>query len=162
MVARTIGRREHYAQEHIQRAGAKTYFPEFHDVFTNKVKPLFPGYIFVRARGDGLWYWLRSTLGVLCLIMRDGVPELMRDEVVKILKSSEDRRGLVSVKALSLLPGTRVNVVGGSMVGYTGTFMGMTKHERCLVMFSLLGAERNVSIPVAYLRRDHSTGEVPA
>jgi len=86
----------------------------------------------------------------------------MRDKIIKELKSSEDRRGLVNVKSLSLLPGTRVRVVGGSMTGSIGTFMEMSKHERCAVMFSLLGADRSVSIPVAYLRREHSAGEEQA
>jgi CRISPR/Cas system-associated protein Csm6 len=74
----------------------------------------------------------------------------MPDKFIDLLRGQE-RNGLVVLEA-GFRPNSRVQIVSGAMTGHIGIYRGMSRKERCDVMFNLLGAQRVVSVPVQHLR----------
>jgi transcription antitermination factor NusG len=152
MAVRTKGGRENYTKGNIERLGHETYLPICRNWRTRVVEPLFPRYLFVRKTDQ--WWNLRTTWGVICIVRRakDAEPDTMQDRVIEEIQAREDERGLVRLDLPGFRPGSRVKTVGGAMVGYLGIYQGMSRHERCEVLYNMLGSSRLVSVPMEYLR----------
>src|SRR6516162_3676968 len=98
MVARTELRREATAQYHLERSGLKTYLPRFKEWRTKRVQPLFPNYIFVHNT-TGLWWFIRTTIGVSKLLMRGTGPDTLPAKYIDDLRAKESD-GLVQLRQL--------------------------------------------------------------
>lgn len=151
IVVRTQPRRERWAQQNITNQGRSSYCPRFCEYLTKAIKPLFPSYIFVDIP-DGLWYWLLGTYGVMCPIMRGPSPDILPTSAVESLRSREDHNGHVRLNGLDVDIGSPVRMVGGPMVGLLGIYDGMSRHDRCRVLFNMLGAQTPVNVNVGYVR----------
>src|SRR5215475_559946 len=151
IVARTEPRREHIAQSFVKTLhNHQTYLPIFRDWRSKQIQPLFPNYLFIQSL-TGLWWHLRSTIGVMTLIMRGEVPDLMPDSAIEVLQENE-KNGLVQIQQLSLHRGQRVSIVGSAMNGHVGIFEKMSGRDRCRILFSMLGQEVRADVDVCYVR----------
>jgi transcriptional antiterminator RfaH len=106
----------------------------------------FPRYLFVRIEGQ--WRFLLSTIGVVSVIKSGGDehPAVLDDEVVRILKSREER-GFIQIPASPLYAkGQRVRMEHGCFAGLEGIYKGADSLERETVLLNLLGRVTPVSV----------------
>ena len=85
--------------------------------------PLFPGYLFARAR-DADWYRVLRTPGVLTVITHNGRPALLDDNFVMALRDAIGRDGVVPEAVtdhVDYVPGDEVVVMEGALRGVRGT-----------------------------------------
>jgi transcription antitermination factor NusG len=150
-VIRTKPNRESYAQKHLDLRLCSTYLPIYRNITTRRVEPLFPNYLFVEPDSSGQWRFLRSTFGVAGIILRGGAPDVMPNRFIDLLRGQE-RNGLVILDTEKFKLNSQVLVTSGAMTGHIGIYRGMSRKERCDVMFSMLGSQRLVSVPVQHLR----------
>lgn len=151
-VVRTHPYAEYKAAAHLQRQGFEVYLPCYakrrrHARRTDVIAaPLFPRYLFVSIDlVNQRWQAIRSTLGVVELVCRSGVPVSVTSEVVGCLRKREDAAGFVQLAAAPLFSaGDAVRIVGGTFSECLGLFEAMTDNERVSVLLDLLGRKVRV------------------
>ena len=135
MVVRTEPQREQLVQNQIRGlCGRETYLPRFRDWRTGKIKSLYPNYLFVDHVTE--WGFLHSVFGAISPIFVDGAPGLVDDEHVDDLQAQEDSEGLILI---DVNIGHPVTVTHGEMIGWSGIYYGMSDHDRCSVLFNIIG-----------------------
>jgi transcription antitermination factor NusG len=135
-VARTEPRREKVAKYFVEQKGSQVYFPLCRDFRTQKIQPLFPSYLFVYNHNE-LWRFLYGTVGVVCLIMRCGRPDVMRDEVIDLLKVRESKGVIDLVPPIQ--KGDKVDLVNCAFEGWHGIVSEMSPGQRIRVLLDILG-----------------------
>ena len=148
-LARTEPRRERLAKYHVeQNPEAEAYLPMFWDPFAEKIYPLFPNYLFVRCP-NGVWGFLRRTIGIFSLVMRGPEPDTMSDKQLDDLKERE-YQGLVQLQKFA--PGQKVDIAGSVFQGWNGIYQGMSSKNRCTILLDLLGQTVSVSVDLKQVR----------
>ncbi|MDC3092742.1 transcriptional activator RfaH [Paracoccaceae bacterium] len=114
--------------------------------FLTSTKPLFPGYMFVRIKSDGVpWQKINSTLGVSRLICQDGVPKRVPTEVVSGLKSRCNRYGkLFSPTAVQR--GDTVEIHSGALANFIATVDTIESNRRIWVLMDIMGQISKVQV----------------
>lgn len=135
MVIRTEPQREYLAQRTINLCKRSTYLPRFRDWRTGKIKSLYPNYLFVVY--DGEWAFVRDALGAISPIFIDGHPGVVGDEHIDELRAQEDSDGLILIDVNIGHPVTVVR--GDDMIGWSGIYQGMADHDRCEILFNIIG-----------------------
>ncbi len=106
-----------------------------------KIRPYFPGYLFVHADlsvlGDNAFSWIPGAHG---LVRFGDVPAVVPDSLIRELKQRmiqiEEAGGLV---AASLKPGDAVRIVSGPFAGYEAIFDAqLPGQERVQVLLAFL------------------------
>ena len=139
-VVQTSPQREKFATENL--ASYETYFPQF--VAAKRIKPLFPGYIFVGATLD--WSPIKNTMGVRSLLMNGEAPARLSHEVIRSWKARE-RGGYVQLPPPPRFkPGERLVVLRGSLRYRTVIHTGMSGRDREQVLIDMLGQMIKISI----------------
>lgn len=123
----------------------KVFFPAVHVKPKNpraaKIRPFFPGYMFVNADleelGHNAFSWVPGTRG---LVNFGGEPAIVPDQLILELKERvtkiETAGGLVFE---TYQPGERVRIVSGPFAGYDGIFDAtLPGGERVQVLLSFL------------------------
>lgn len=85
--------------------------------------------------------------GIASLVMTAGVPARVPDRIIAELHQRENRRGLIELPRLR--PGDRIMVTRGPLEGLAGLCAGMTGRDRVLILLTLLGGARKVTLPAA-------------
>ena len=115
--------------------------------------PLFPSYLFVRLDLErARWRAIRSTVGVLDLVLNGERPAAVPVGVVEEIRAREDERGYVVLPAPVFDPGQKVHLLDGALDGQTGIFEGMSDEARVVVLLELLGREVRVRVPLQMVR----------
>lgn len=137
VLVRTKTGQENWARVNCEQQAMKTYLPRYQAPGKGTLQPVFPGYLFV-VPGDR-WRSLRSTYGVLDIVMRDGKPEFVPKDVIKALRRSEGKDGIIE------LPGQRppkkqeiVEIKTGAWTGTRGVYIGKDKRGRLCVEIAFL------------------------
>jgi transcriptional antiterminator RfaH len=141
--------RERLALHCLALEGFEVYLPRLRQMRrqgARKVEsssPLFPGYLFVRI----VLQWRKAHWGpgVIGLIMDGGQPARVPVGVLDEIRAREVR-GLVVLPS-KLKPGDSVRIVHGVLAGRLALFDGMAAHERVMVLLSLLGGARRLTLP---------------
>lgn len=143
--------KERLATQNIGRQGYEFYLPMIREVSvragvkTLLAKPLFPRYIFVKIAGR--WSSLTGTYGVSAVVMDGKAPRYVPERIVKQLVSREDESGFVVLdEEEGLRSGSSVKVKSGVLEGQIGIYQGMSADERAIVLFKLLGADRQLRL----------------
>ena len=140
------------AERNLNQQGFKTFLP-LQDVtsrrgskFSTNIKPLFPGYMFVRIKPDGApWQKINSTLGVLRLICQDGVPKKVPTEVVSGLISRCDRLGRL-LPPTAVRRGDTVEIHSGALANFIATVETIDSNRRIWVLIDLMGQITKVQV----------------
>jgi transcriptional antiterminator RfaH len=154
--------RERLALNNLKRGGFETYFPVIRarkriggHRFEGSIG-LFGlyGFVLIQSR----WYDVRWSPGVAALILgHDGRPAKVGDEIIAALRAREDEHGFIHLTKRrpewEFAPGDRLQIVQGAFAGHVCLFEGMTTRQRVEVLFTMLGAERRVSVARADVRR---------
>ncbi len=144
-VLRTKPKKEHFVQQQLVARQVPLYFPAVRVKPVNprasKVRPYFPGYLFVRAdleqEGQNAFSWLPGTVG---LVQFGGEPAVVPDNLVHELK---ERLALLAeaeqAQQNGLRQGDRVRIVSGPFAGYEAIFdLRLAGKERVQVLLAFL------------------------
>jgi transcriptional antiterminator RfaH len=155
-VVRTKGGSERLAVKRVREQGLQAFQAlMIKRGFKNRTENMFPGYIFVQINPAGGWGGLRSTPGVLALLMTNGKFDRVRTEFVESLLSSMDEDGIIELpERRKLIPGEQVRVEQGAFQGRVGVYDGALASDRIRLLFSFMGQdvdyeiERHKVVPV--------------
>jgi transcriptional antiterminator RfaH len=136
----------------LERQGFQTYLPRYlkrrrHARRVDTVTaPLFPRYLFVSINlAVQRWLSIHSTLGIARLLCNGGMPALVSDEMIEILKREEDDRGFIELASRSQFQrGDKIRVDDGTFCGSLGLFETSTDDERVTVFLDFLGRKVRV------------------
>lgn len=116
-------------------------------------QPLFPGYAFARPVGER-WAFLRSTVGVLDVLMASGEnPAWVPDREIARLRSHEGPDGLIRLEAAAFARGETVQLDDGPMAGLLAVVDGMSGRDRIFVLFEFLGQITRAEVAVRSVSR---------
>ena len=133
-VARTLIHREPVAARRLEAVGFQVFAPS-----TDRGRPLFPGYLFVRIIDQ--WQAIDRTVGVLKLVRFGETPARCPDAEIDKLLAQVDADGFVRLPARppenargKLSIGDKVRIAGMNAI-----VVGMGVRERQRVLIHLLG-----------------------
>lgn len=140
------------AERNLSQQGFKTFLPlqnftsRVGSKFSTRIKPLFPGYMFVNIELDKApWRKINSTLGVSHLICQDGIPQIVPIEIVSALISRCDRFGrLLSPDKLE--EGDSVAFLSGALANFVATVETIASEHRIWVLMDIMGQHTRVQV----------------
>lgn len=116
---------------------------------TQKLEPLFPGYIFINIEPtDPRWAKLRSTRGVLRVVSFAHNPAAIRDDVIAHVKKSLDQ---VTAQG-GIRPGQTVSLSEGPFEGIRAIFEAYDGEQRAIVLIHFMQSQHRVSVSVSSIR----------
>ena len=143
--------KERLATQNISNQGYEYYLPLFREKIvkegntTETAKVLFPRYIFVKIKSQ--WASLTGTYGVSGLLMDGSSPKIVPERVIEKLKNRENSDGFVVLEEKDKLGiGSIVKVSEGVLKDTVGIYQGMSSDERAIVLFKMLGGDREVKV----------------
>ncbi len=113
------------------------YLPRCVRPGTAKLVPVFPGYLFVRPGDD--WPKLRNTYGIIDIIMQGDRPAYVPKEVLKYLRSREDKDGVfVLPRQRKPQEGEQVEIKFGPFKNHLGVYNGLSPEGRSRVLVEFM------------------------
>jgi transcription antitermination factor NusG len=111
------------------------------DRWRDVVCPLFPGYLFAKARSVE-WYNVLRTPGVLTVVRHDGRPALLADDFVGRLREAIERKDTAPeavAEPVEYLPGEEVIVQEGPLAGLRGVVRESRNGTRLVIWVAEVG-----------------------
>lgn len=152
-VLRSKSRKEDVVWQQLQTKNIENYYPRIrvHPVNprARKIKPYFPGYLFIRADIDALgistFKWMPHTLGFVSF---DGepaqIPDLVIDDLKKRIQEINDAGGEVFD---GLKSGDKVRIHNGPFSGYEAVFDArLPGQERVRVLLKFINDLRQIPV----------------
>jgi transcription antitermination factor NusG len=137
-VVRTKTQQELWAAKNVRQQGEEPWLPRI-----SHREVLFPGYLFVWSTGR--WRFLRSTYGVLDIIMTGERPAMLPLSEIERIRAMEGDSGFVVLPPRpAFVPGQSVEVAEGLFMGEVGLCEGMLPNDRVRVLLEAMGQ----SVPV--------------
>ncbi|MBV8444095.1 MAG: hypothetical protein JO312_26650 [Hyphomicrobiales bacterium] len=155
VVARCLSHNLQLALTRLEAGGFESFAPKMLTPKTTaspaRVVPLFVGYVFVHVL-DGLWQPIRRTIGVVGVLTTGDLPSRCPDAEIIALKARADDHGIIRLPSPKrFAPGAKVRVTTGPLAGFDGLYVGMSSQEREIVLLTMLGAQRRVTVPAGSL-----------
>jgi transcription antitermination factor NusG len=149
LLVRTQPQREQYAQHNILRwLGLESYLPFYYEREKDKVKPLFPSYLFVRSFQ---WYAFKGVWGVSNVVMVGETPaRLCNDQILELRereKYDEQRRHEIIELPDPYKIGDTLRIKDGAFFGFNGLYDGMDSKDRVYILLKIFGRENRVPLP---------------
>lgn len=155
-VANSKPRQEATAKQQLENQGYTVYLPflkrskHIRGRWQEKIEVLFPGYLFLKLdlAKDNLAP-IRSTRGMKGLIRFGDNLAPLPDEVIEYVQSRElEYLSEKPEPAKRFQKGDSLNIVGGPFDGLEAVFQMSNSTDRVLVLLSILGGQKTVSIDV--------------
>jgi transcription antitermination factor NusG len=144
----TESRAEKKVEARIAALGLSPWLPtvkerrRWSDRWREVVFPLFPGYLFARARSVE-WHRVLRTPGVLTVVKREGRPALIADAFVAGLRDAIERNGATPepmAEELDYCPGDKVVIVQeGALKGVRGVVRERRSGRQLVIWVSEIG-----------------------
>lgn len=150
LVLRTRCQHENLVAGCLMQKRITTYFPKYNAVRRRKDRtvvaevPLFPGYVFVQPRVEQ-YEAMRYIPGSCGLVFAGNKPAAMPDkdlEAVRMLVCS----GAALSPAAKLIPGTKVEVISGPLMGIQGELVRVKNLQRLVINAHLLSSSVSVEV----------------
>ncbi len=148
------------AETHLARQGFETFAPWRLETsrrgrrIRSLRRPLFPGYLFVRA-GGGANHWraVQGTRGVARLLLRDARnPGTVPSGFVEALRARCDGEGRLAAPP-DLARDDRVRVIAGPFADLVGRIEEMDGAGRVGLLVSMMGRDLRATVPAGCLQR---------
>ena len=140
------------AERNLNQQGFRTFLPlqDFttrrRSKFLTRIKPLFPGYMFVRIKLDATpWHKINSTLGVSRLICYNGLPTKVPTEVVSGLISRCDGFGRL-LPPTEVQSGDPVEIQSGALANFIAKVETIDSNRRIWVLLDIMGQITRVQV----------------
>jgi transcriptional antiterminator RfaH len=162
----THPKQEYRAEGNLKALDVETFLPRVRDCrfneFTNEpsyfIKPLFPGYLFVRFALNSMLHKVRFTRGVHSVVCIGNDPAPIDDRVIEIIAAQIDATGFVKIGA-DLEPGARVLIQAGPFKGLTGIFeREASAADRIKILLDCISFEARVEVDRNYVKCFDSLG----
>ena len=150
---RTKARKEDAVWQQIRNRGIEHYYPRMrvHPVNprARKIKPYFPGYLFIRVDLDGegisSFQWMPHSLGLVSFGGEPArIPDNVMNELQRRVQEIADAGGEVF---LGLEPGDAVRIQAGPFAGYEAIFdTRLGGQDRVRVLLQFINDRREVPI----------------
>jgi transcription antitermination factor NusG len=143
----TESRAEKKVEARIAALGLSPWLPivkerrRWSDRWREVVSPLFPGYLFARARSVE-WHKVLRTPGVLTVVKHEGHPALLADGFIATLRSAIERNGGVLepvVDNADYRAGDEVIVQEGALKGVRGVVRERRNGRQLVIWVSEIG-----------------------
>lgn len=146
------------AERNLRRQGFITFLPLLETTkrdkpkFTNDIKPLFPGYMFVSMdlKKDS-WRKINNTVGVSRLLYEQGKPKAISGEIINGLMSRCDHLGLL-VRTKTPVIGETVELLKGAFTNFIATVETIESDKRIWVMMELMGRSTRIQVKAESLK----------
>ena len=132
-------RQEKRAKENLLKQGFSCYFPT---MFSSKIGsqkvievPMFPGYGFVKIKGNKSVLPIKSTLGVVGVVHFGSYYPVMDSKILKSFRSLE--KFSAENPIVNISPGDEVKILKGPLKGLNGIVSSVNK-DRIEVLYTLL------------------------
>lgn len=159
-VAKTQPQKEAVACINLERQGCRVFFPRYLKTlrkgsrFTERWKPLFPGYVFIAAEeAPDIWRHINGTRGIAYLVGfgQNGRPAAVPPAIIQDLLAMSDPQGRFSVE-LDFEAGDLVQIERGPFSGLTARILSLNARGRVELLLELMGGV-STSLDVHHLRR---------
>lgn len=143
----TESRAEKKVEARIAALGLSPWLPtvketrRWSDRWHEVVSPLFPGYLFARARTVD-WHKVLRTPGVLTVVKQGTLPALLSDRFVATLRDAIERNGSVPeqvCEAVDYRPGDEVVVQDGALKGVRGVVRERRSGRQLVIWVAEIG-----------------------
>ena len=143
----TESRAEKKVEARIAALGLTPWLPtvkerhRWSDRWRDVVCPLFPGYLFARARSVD-WGKVLRTPGVLTIVKREGRPALLADGFMAALRDAIEREGAAPnamAAGTDYVPGDEVIVQEGPLKGVRGVVRERRSGRQLVIWVSEIG-----------------------
>ena len=150
LVLRTRSHHENIVERYLQQKRIRAYLPRHRVVRRRKDRqailemPLFPGYVFVQPQADQ-FEDIRTVRGSCGFVLQGSRPAAMPEkdlEAVRILVHS----GAELAVDPKLIPGQRVEVVAGPLMGIQGELIRIKSQDRLVINAYLVGSSVSVEV----------------
>ena len=147
LLVRTKPQRERYAQQSVQHwLKLESYLPLYYEQIADRVKVLFPSYLFVRSLQ---WHSFKGVWGVSNVVMVGEQPARLGNQHIEGLKAREVAEG--KERAI-LLPdafavGQLLRVKAGHFADRLGLYDGMDGKARVRVLLEFMGRSVALVLP---------------
>lgn len=136
--------REKFAKLNIEKAGEVAFIPRVKEGYSPVLKPLIPGYVFVRI--ESRWVYLRSTPGIIQVIMARGKPCRCKEDEMNSLFEAQRENGFIdlSPQIYEPMPDEKVRVQSGLFINHFVRYVGLTPEQRLRTIIELFGKEQEL------------------
>lgn len=150
----TESRAEKKVRDRIAALGLLPWLPtvterhRWSDRWRDVICPLFPGYIFVRARAVE-WHKVLTTPGVLTVVRNGEQPALLADSFITRLRDAIERHGVVPEpvsESVEYRPGDEVIVQEGALKGVRGVVRERRSARQLVIWVAEIG--RGVALTI--------------
>lgn len=150
---RSKPRKEEVVWLQVASQGFETYYPRIRvnpvNPRSKKLRPYFPGYLFVRADldevGMSIFQWMPHSIG---LVSFGGEPSIVPENLVVAIRQKLDRINAAGGAIFDgMKPGDAVWISEGPFKGYEAIFdERVAGSERVRVLLEFLGSKRKVPL----------------
>lgn len=150
IAAYTKSSKELFVKDQVEAQGFEAHAPEYFDEYHQKVKIMFPGFIFVKTNGP--WSFLVYTKGIYKVIMTGEVPSKMSLKQMRDLRKYENKQGITVIpERHTFEAGDEVQLVEGPFKSFVGTYVQHLPKRLCKVRVLFWGKLVDVQIHRGYL-----------
>ncbi len=144
---RTKPKQEDRAAANLTAWGVETLTPRIAGTSKqDRIRPLFPGYIFARFDIHARLRDISFTRGVLYVVSFGGMPTAVDEEVITAIRSRIGTDGIVKMST-NLNPGDCVMIHSGALKHLTGVFERETPdHERVQILLTAVAYSARVEV----------------
>ena len=151
LVVATKANNENKAFENLKRQKFNVFFPRIKtesykkDIKNEKLKPLFPGYIFVELQNFYGWSKINNTYGVLKIVKFGDSPALLKENTYKNIKNKCDENDIF-FKNLLLKTDDKVRILKPGSSPIEAIFKEHIDSKRSFILLNILSREFKLSV----------------
>lgn len=159
-VINTCPKQENRAEHNLKAWQVETFLPKLRcerkSQYTSKssffMKPLFPGYLFARFNGSVLTHKINFTRGVRSIVSFGGIPAIVQDNMIEMIRSNITADGLIVKEKLSY--GDRVVIEEGPFRELCGIFEDdVAETERIKILLTTIEYQAHLLVNRQQVRR---------
>ena len=151
----TKARQESLARDNLERQRYRSWLPRLRvrRPRSERIEPLFPGYLFVQLSPDVDDFGpIRSTVGVLRLVKFSAAYARVPNAWVNDLRSRANADDVCDMPHKPIAPGDNVEIVDGALAGYEAVVAELRGRDRVALLLKVAGRHVALVAPRSYLQ----------
>lgn len=152
-VVNTKPKKESHVEKIFREASFDVYNPQYK--FEKRIRPFFPGYVFLKYDDDQPFRLVGYTRGVKKVVGNRSGPIALPDEIIDGIRSRE-KDGLIELEKFGETPaeGDEIEVVEGPLKGLRGIFLKtVSDRERVMILMNYVSYQGTLLIELGKLKK---------